>query len=113
MKDYEKSPCLHCTRCENPEACTDRHCAAWHTWFLESWENIHRLAKGDGIGDRMIREVKRLCKEQSISHLQFASYSAFNSWSKGRAPQASFLAKLTEWGGDVVWVLTGKRGAPR
>lgn len=32
------SPCLSCTRVEDPENCTDKSCRIWQAWFLKKWE---------------------------------------------------------------------------
>lgn len=111
MMEWEKSPCLRCTRCDKPEECADKLCPAWQVWYLESWEKTRRLLRSESIGDRMLQEVKRVCKAKRISPTEFACYSSLSHWGKGGAPTAALLARLAEWGGDVAWVLTGKRGA--
>lgn len=113
MMEWEKSPCLRCTRCAKPEECNNKNCAEWQVWYLESWEKTRKLLKGESIGTRMLQEVKRVCEARRIGYTEFASYSSLSHWGKGGAPTAALLTKLAEWGGDVMYVLTGKRGARR
>lgn len=38
MRSENKSPCLSCTRVQDPENCTDKSCRVWQAWFLGRWE---------------------------------------------------------------------------
>ena len=110
MMDWEKSPCLKCTK-KDPGTCNDKNCPAWQVWFLGSWEKIHGRSEPKTIGQRMAAEARRICKENSWNLEKFTAAATYYSWEKkGRTPTADYLAKLHELGGDVIWVLTGKRG---
>lgn len=34
------SPCLLCTRVKDPQACENKNCKDWQTWFLDRWESM-------------------------------------------------------------------------
>ena len=37
------SPCLHCTRVRDPEACENKNCKTWRQWFAGRWEYTRKL----------------------------------------------------------------------
>ena len=38
--DKFPSPCLTCTRVQDPIACENKNCGAWKEWFIYRWEMI-------------------------------------------------------------------------
>ena len=71
------------------------------------------MAKRQGdvaMGYRMAEELSRLFPTQAMAaeRLGFERKSVF-FWSCGTTPSALALAKLHYCGGDVIYVLTGKR----
>lgn len=40
MVTYDFSPCLVCTRVQNPGNCENKNCKAWQKWFLGRWAAI-------------------------------------------------------------------------
>lgn len=49
------SPCLTCTRVEDPGNCENKLCRPWRRWFLAQWA--------------LIREYPRRVKEASMPHV--------------------------------------------
>lgn len=45
MEQVRVSPCLGCTRVENPEECENKKCKPWQAWFLGRWELIHQYSR--------------------------------------------------------------------
>lgn len=68
--------------------------------------------KGDiAIGHRMIDELVRLYGTQANAIRQFPVHqNSISKWRDGGTPGGYMLAKLHYCGGDVLYVLTGKRG---
>lgn len=67
--------------------------------------------KGDiEIGRRMALECYRIfgAAKNAAQQLQCHKNSVYE-WEQGKVPGASLLAKLHSCGGDVLYVLTGKR----
>lgn len=69
--------------------------------------------KGDiEIGHRMLEELHRMYGTNSSVVKNFGcNYNTMYSWEMGSTPGGAVLAKLHYVGGDVLYVLTGKRGA--
>lgn len=69
--------------------------------------------KGDIlIGERMAEEVLRLFPTNvSAAKALGCDRKSFRYWQLGGTPSGIFLARLHYHGGDVIYVLTGKRGA--
>lgn len=69
--------------------------------------------KGDLlIGKRAWEEVVRLFTTfESAAKAFGCDRKLFNSWLHGVSPGGLYLARLHYLGGDVIYVLTGKRGA--
>lgn len=69
--------------------------------------------KGDiGIGHRMLEELHRMYGTKADAVRDFGcNYNTMYSWEMGATPGGAVLAKLHYVGGDVLYVLTGKRGA--
>lgn len=44
------SPCLSCTRVENPDGCENKNCKLWKTWFLRRWNAIYGYGRRQGLG---------------------------------------------------------------
>ena len=38
MMSRNQSPCLTCTRVEDPNKCENKTCKLWQNWFLGRWE---------------------------------------------------------------------------
>jgi hypothetical protein len=57
----------------------------------------------------MVAEVRRICNEQGKSLGDFAQQKYLRRWAGGTVPNSLQLAKLSLLGGDVIYVLTGKR----
>ncbi len=49
MKRRE-SPCVGCTRVQNPAGCENKTCKAWKIWFLHRWAEIYRYGQKYGKG---------------------------------------------------------------
>ncbi len=42
MKAYKyPSPCLSCSRVQDPRMCDNKNCKPWRQWFLDRWALIH------------------------------------------------------------------------
>ena len=67
--------------------------------------------KGDiEIGYRMVEELYRIFGTQANAVRRFkVARSMFAAWGNGRTPGGFELAKLHYSGGDVIYVLTGRR----
>lgn len=67
--------------------------------------------KGDiEIGHRMIEELVRIYGTKANAIRQFhVNRNAIDRWRDGATPGGYVLAKLHYRGGDVIYVLTGKR----
>lgn len=67
--------------------------------------------KGDiEIGYRMVEELHQLYDTQASSARQLGVHRhCFNSWNAGVTPDCHVLQKLHYCGGDVMYVLTGRR----
>lgn len=67
--------------------------------------------KGDiEIGYRMVEELYRIFGSQANAIRSFkCARSMFKGWDNGNTPGGFSLAKLHYCGGDVIYVLTGKR----
>ncbi len=64
------------------------------------------------MGHRMLEELHRLYGTSASVVRNFrCNYNTMYSWEMGATPGGVFLAKLHYVGGDVIYVLTGKRGA--
>ncbi len=64
------------------------------------------------IGSRAFEEIFRLCPDSSnidICRRLGCNSKTLNSWNNGFAPSAMFLARIAAIGGDVQYILTGKR----
>jgi hypothetical protein len=62
------------------------------------------------IGMRMREEVNRLFPTLSAASKAFCcDRKCFAAWSNGGTPESLHLARLYYLGGDVIYVLTGKR----
>lgn len=71
---------------------------------MERYENT-----GD-FGKRMYSEIVRLFPTMTAAAEELGcTYHAIWTWYAGTSPSAHFLARLVELGGDVMFVLTGKR----
>lgn len=68
--------------------------------------------KGDiEIGHRMVEELIRLFGTQANAKRLFpCDKHNFEWWNNGGTPGGYMLARLHSHGGDVMYVLTGKRG---
>ena len=47
-----KSPCLTCTKVEDPSQCENKMCGKWRLWFISEWEKMRTrfagyIKKGD------------------------------------------------------------------
>ena len=67
--------------------------------------------KGDiEMGHRMIKELLRIYGSKSKIVRNFGcAHLTLYGWEMGNTPGGAFLAKLHYAGGDVIWVLTGRR----
>ena len=36
------SPCMGCTRVEDPRACENKNCQLWQKWFIARWEGMRK-----------------------------------------------------------------------
>lgn len=63
------------------------------------------------IGHRMVDELVRVFGSQAkaIRQMPLERHSV-DYWKDGGTPGGYMLAKLHYWGGDVIYVLTGRRG---
>lgn len=61
------------------------------------------------IGHRMHEEVVRVCADRNIRRDLFAPRSIRQPWREGCCPGGFYLQRLYYFGGDVMYVLTGKR----
>lgn len=43
------SPCETCTRVARPDACENKNCKVWKTWFLRRWAAIYGYGQRHGI----------------------------------------------------------------
>ena len=67
--------------------------------------------KGDiTIGQRMAEEVRRVCTDRKIKLDLFAPRNLRKDWQTGVIPGGLYLARLHYFGGDVIYVLTGRKG---
>lgn len=67
------------------------------------------------IGKRAAREAYRLYPDEStvgICRKLGCNRKLLGDWQAGVSPSALLLARLCELGGDVIWILTGKRRCP-
>ena len=39
------SPCLYCTRVEDPDDCENKKCRQWREWFVERWEQLRSMPR--------------------------------------------------------------------
>lgn len=69
--------------------------------------------KGDiEIGHRMVEEVYRVFGgHNNAIHRLNCGKNAISYWREGGTPGGLVLARLYYFGGDVLYVLTGKRGS--
>ncbi len=69
------------------------------------------MTKGDIlIGQRMREEVDRLFPTLVVASNAFrVDRKTFTAWMNGETPGGMQLAKLHALGGDVIYVITGKR----
>ena len=35
-----KSPCLTCTKVQDPKNCENKSCKEWREWFIKRWEKL-------------------------------------------------------------------------
>ena len=64
------------------------------------------------IGYRMIEELYRLYPDKSdkwLARKLCVSPTMISAWKRGVTPSANYLAALLYMGGDVIWILTGRR----
>ena len=64
------------------------------------------------IGCRAYEEVNRLFPDDfviTICRKIGCSRQTYNSWGTGFAPSAMFLSRILQLGGDVEYILTGRR----
>ena len=62
------------------------------------------------IGRRMSEEVERIWLEKGKTIQQLGiGRNSLNEWRNGKTPGGYMLQKLHYFGGDVMYVLTGKR----
>ena len=61
------------------------------------------------IGHRMDEECERLRSELKVNLADIALRNTRHSWREGCCPGAFHLMRLHYMGGDVLYVLTGKR----
>lgn len=66
-------------------------------------------------GQRFVEELRRLFPDESLvgmcRRIGCCEHS-FYAWEDGSAPGAMFLAKIIHLGGDIHYVLTGRRRYP-
>lgn len=41
------SPCLTCTRVEDPRNCENKKCQPWRNWFVARWDAIRSSARAE------------------------------------------------------------------
>ena len=64
----------------------------------------------EDIGKRMYGELVRMFPTLTVAAEKMdCTYHAIWTWYTGTGPSAYFLARLAELGGDVMYVLTGRR----
>lgn len=39
------SPCLTCSRVENPQKCENKNCNVWRQWFISSWDQMRSFPR--------------------------------------------------------------------
>lgn len=39
------SPCLTCTRVENPADCENKNCQVWRQWFISRWDRMRSFPR--------------------------------------------------------------------
>ena len=64
------------------------------------------------IGARFMEELYRLFPEKSyrdLGKIFGCSPAIFGEWQKGVTPSAASLARIMELGGDIEYILTGRR----
>ena len=64
------------------------------------------------IGERFVLELYRLFPEDSdrkLARLLGCSPTMLREWQDGRTPSGMYLARILQLGGDVEYILTGKR----
>lgn len=68
-------------------------------------------AKGDiYIGKRMREEVDKIFPSLTVAAKAFrCDRKVFTYWANGGTPTGLLLAKIHYFGGDVIYILTGKR----
>jgi len=37
-----ESPCLKCTKVDDPYECTSKNCPEWKEWFLDRWNKMRK-----------------------------------------------------------------------
>jgi len=42
MTEKRISPCVHCTRVQNPGECENKSCSDWRQWFICRWDAMRR-----------------------------------------------------------------------
>ena len=45
----DNSPCVGCTRVANPQACENKQCKLWKSWFLRRWAGIYAYGRRCGL----------------------------------------------------------------
>ena len=40
--DRKISPCMGCTRVQDPRNCENKNCQLWQKWFLNRWEGMRK-----------------------------------------------------------------------
>ena len=43
------SPCLKCTRVDDPRSCENKNCQVWRNWFVSRWDHLR-------LQTRLVRE---------------------------------------------------------
>ena len=46
--ERKESPCVCCTRVQNPAGCENKTCKEWKKWFLHRWAEIYRFGQKYG-----------------------------------------------------------------
>lgn len=49
MKHNSISPCLTCTRVQDPDSCENKRCGPWQQWFLRRWAHLQDQYRKAGI----------------------------------------------------------------
>ena len=52
-KHKKQSPCLSCTRVQNPSNCENKQCRPWQQWFFARWAEIHVLAQHKAVAQNL------------------------------------------------------------